>query len=301
MKLFHLLPGCWAMMIAAVHATPPGRDTVVLLHGLGRTSFSMAPLARSLEREGYRVVNLSYPSRTKSLEALATEWLPAELERGVGMKRSAGFQPATVNQPAGMPALQEGGAPRLHFVTHSMGGILVRLWLQEQGVPPNLGRVVMLAPPNAGSEVSDRLDSFPPLRWFTGENGRRLTTRPDALPATLGAWPPAGSQLDEAGAKRGELGVIAGSRSLNPLMSAWLPSPNDGKVTVAATHLAGETDHLVLPYSHTWLGWRSETISQVKAFLRDGRFSPAGSAPRIAGEQTSTPTSHRPENLRERR
>jgi pimeloyl-ACP methyl ester carboxylesterase len=238
MKLLAWLVGCWGVIALPSLAT--AADTVVLLHGLGRTSFSMARLAGELKREGYHVLNISYPSRTQSLETLATEWLPARLRP--------------------LPPTE-----KIHFVTHSMGGIVVRLWLREQGIPANLGRVVMLAPPNAGSEVPDRFAGFPPFRWFTGQNGRRLTTAPDALPRALGPWPANGS----------ELGIIAGDRPLNPLMASWLPKPNDGKVTVATTHLAGARDHVVVPYSHTWLAWRRDTIAQVKAFLREGHFARA--------------------------
>jgi hypothetical protein len=204
----------------------------------------MSRLASALEREGYRVLNLSYSSRKRTIESLANDWLPGELDK-------AGLAPPTLAANA-----------RVHFVTHSMGGIMVRLWLRDRGIPPHLGRVVMLAPPNAGSEVPDRLATFPPFRWFTGVNGPRLGVGPDSLPRTLGPWP----------ASAPELGVIAGNRSLNPLFSSWLTGANDGKVTVTSTHLAGEKDHLVLPYSHTWLGWRQETIAQVVAFVAKGQF-----------------------------
>lgn len=223
-------------------------DAVVLLHGLGRTSGSLARLATALEAEGYRILSLSYSSRSQSLERLATEWLPAQLQA------VAATGPAT-----------EAG-PKVHFVTHSLGGIVVRLWLRERGVPTNLGRVVMLAPPNAGSEVSDRLEGFPPFRWFTGVNGRRLGTGSNSLPRQLEPWP----------AAAGDLGIIAGNFSLNPLFASWLPGASDGKVSVASTHLSGERDHLVLPYSHTWLGYRRETIRQVTAFLRRGVFQARG-------------------------
>ena len=278
MKLLLLLLGFLALMPRAranddhdnsdrAPAPPPmaTRDTVVLLHGLGRTSVSMARLAHALARKGYRVVNLSYPSRTRSLEEIATQWLPEKLEQAA--RRDGETWPGAV------PA-------RLHFVTHSMGGIVVRLWLRDCGAPENLGCVVMLAPPNAGSEISDRLENFAPFRWFTGANGRRLTTAPDALPATLGAWPlaRAARSADAQGrvsnfAARGRLGIIAGDHALNPLLAAWLPGPSDGKVSVARTHLAGERDHIVVPYSHTWLAWRKETIAQVSAFLRTGAFA----------------------------
>jgi triacylglycerol lipase len=256
--------------LLAVETAPVSNpELVVVLHGMGRTRWSMARLAGALGREGYRVVNVSYPSR-RAVESLAAEWLPAQLA-----------------------AAHAGAAPRVHFVTHSLGGIVVRAWLREAGAPENLGRVVMLAPPNAGSEIAERLGPWAPYRWFTGANGARLGTGATALPQTLGAWPargadkrrsetgatspqtldawPAGGVASAPGA--GELGVIAGDRSLNPLLAALLPRPNDGKVTVAATHLAGETAHVTLPYSHTWLAWRSVTIARVKSFLRTGRFA----------------------------
>lgn len=242
MKLPLLLLCCLGMVAPASAADT---DTVVLLHGLGRTRWSMSPLATALARDGYHVVNLTYPSRTVPLETLARDWLPAQLRAHAA------------------------DASRVHFVTHSMGGILVRLWLRECGTPANLGRVVMLAPPNAGSELTDRLNAFPPFRWFTGENGRRLGTAATALPATLGPWSVPSS------ATFGELGVIAADRSLNPLLSALLPGPDDGKVTVARTHLTGETDHIVLPFTHTWLAWRTATARQITAFLSTGRFLPA--------------------------
>jgi alpha-beta hydrolase superfamily lysophospholipase len=242
MKLLRVMAVLMSVIASAASVRADANETVVLLHGLGRTSFSMARLAHDLKRDGYEVVNLTYTSRSQSLEEIATVWLPRQLATHAGA-----------------------GKPRLHFVTHSMGGIVVRLWLSKCGAPANLGRVVMLAPPNAGSELSDRGQSFAPFRWATGKNGVRLTTAEDALPTALGAWP-------ERGPGR-ELGIIAGDRSLNPWMARRLPLPNDGKVAVARTHLSGETDHITLPYSHTWLAWHARTITQVRAFLRDARFS----------------------------
>jgi triacylglycerol lipase len=254
------------IMPAAAHAE---KETVVLLHGLGLGSWAMARLGHALTRDGYHVVNLTYPSRSVPLETLAREWLPAQLR-----------------------SHEIASAPRLHFVTHSMGGILVRTWLDQQlrtgtTLPANLGRVVMIAPPNQGSAVAEKLQSFPPFRWFTGVNGRRLGTSPTSLPRTLGPWPSAALAQTSALATRanadtgadaasatavGQLGIIAGDRSLNPLFSAWLAGPNDGKVAVASTHLSGETAHRVLHHSHTWLQWHADTAHAVSTFLRTGRF-----------------------------
>lgn len=228
------------LLVVALASTLRAREpeTVVLLHGLGRTGWSMAPLAWSLEREGYRVVRLSYPSLTVPLEHLATDWLPAQLARL-------------------SPRPQE-----LHLVTHSMGGILVRAWLAACGAPPELRRVVMIAPPNAGSELAERLAGFAVFRWLTGPNGRRLGTGPASLPPQLGPWPgPA------------ELGILAGALSTLPHGLGCLPLPHDGKVSVAATHLTGERDHCTLPTSHTFILYRRSTYRQVAAFLRSGAFA----------------------------
>jgi pimeloyl-ACP methyl ester carboxylesterase len=244
----------FALMFAtALPAGPPpgpvAGETVVLLHGLGLRSWAMARLARALRADGYRVLNLSYPSRTVPLEQLASDWLPAQL-------RAAGLAPAD----------------RVNFVTHSMGGIVVRLY--RRGHPADhLGRVVMLAPPNQGSEVVDHLEGWAPFRWFTGVNGLRLSTGAASVLRPLGPWP--------AGA--GELGIIAGDRSFNPLFSSWIAGPDDGKVGVARARLEGMTELLVLHHSHTWLQWSADTAVQVRAFLRHGKFLPLTPAPASAG------------------
>jgi triacylglycerol lipase len=212
------------------------RETVVLLHGLGLNRLAMARVACDLRRDGYRVVNLSYPSRTVPLEQLAADWLPAALR-----------------------AQNVDTASRLHFVTHSMGGIVLRLHLRDH-TPPHLGRIVMLAPPHHGSEVAERLRNNFAFRLFTGVNGRRLGTGPDSLPRQLGP-------LDA------DLGIIAGDRSLNPLFSAWIGRPSDGKVAVDSTRLTGMRDHLIVPISHTWLQWRAPVIAQIKTYLRQGHFT----------------------------
>ena len=214
-------------------------ETVVLLHGVASPHWTLWPLAARLEREGYRVVNLDYPSRRVAVEELGTTWLPARL-------RECGADQAE----------------RLSFVTHSMGGIVLRQWMATRPRAANLGRVVMLAPPNAGSEVSDRLANFPPYHWLIGVNASRLGTCATALPRSLGPWPDAAPPL----------GIIAGDHTLNPLFSKWLPGPNDGKVTVASARLEGMADFVVLHHSHTWLAWRTDTARQTVNFLREGRF-----------------------------
>lgn len=225
--------------MAKAAPTTPSAETVVLLHGIGLRSWAMWRLEASLQREGYRVVNLTYPSRRMSLDQLGREWIPAQLQRyGVG------------------------NDTRVNFVTHSMGGIVVRSWLHERGAPPNLGRVVMLAPPNHGSAAADRLKKSAAIRWYMGPNLSRLGTDPESIPLALGPWPAPESQL----------GVIAGDRVINPLFSSWLGEANDGAVTVRSAQLEGMSDFLVLHHSHTLLAWRADTLRQVSAFLRNGLF-----------------------------
>ena len=248
MKALVIYSALFLVGIARADPASDNGETVVLLHGLGLRSWAMERMAHSLRSEGYRVFNLSYPSRTLPIEQLASDWLPAQL-RAVGIEENA----------------------RVSFVTHSMGGIILRLYRRDHPAA-HRGRVVMIAPPNDGSAVVDHLKGFAPFRWFTGVNGVRLGTDDQSVPRNLGAWP----------ADAGELGIIAGDNSLNPLFSSWLGRPDDGKVAVASTRLAGMTDFIVLHHSHTWLQWRDDTAAQVRDFLRTGHFTPTKPAPAVA-------------------
>jgi hypothetical protein len=142
---------------------------------------------------------------------------------------------------------------RIHFVTHSMGGLLLRGSLAAHR-PANLGRVVFLGTPHHGSEAADFWSKSAFCRWLAGPNLASLQTGPAGYSVTLG---PADY----------EALVIAGDRPLSPFWSP-LPSPHDGKVSVASTRLAGSARHIVVPHTHVALPIRTEIIRQIVQFLR---------------------------------
>ncbi len=219
----------------AAVAQPSPNDCVVVLHGLVRTSNSMGKLADYLEAAGYRVVNTSYPSREKLIEDLAVEYIPPALAdcRGPGIER-------------------------VHFVTHSMGGILVRYYLENETID-DLGRVVMISPPNQGSEVVDELFDVPGFEALNGPAGYQLGTGDNSLPLQLG---PA----------EFEVGIIAGDYTTNFVFSSMLPGLDDGKVTVERTKLDGMADFIVVHEPHSLIMRDEDVIRQVLYFLRYGRF-----------------------------
>lgn len=224
----------------ARNAPPTAHDgeCVILLHGLARTDLSMHRMQRMLERYGYRVANVDYPSRDFPIEVLA----PMAIENGF----------AQCNDKPGVS--------KVHFVTHSLGGILVRVYFKDHA-DARLGRVVMLAPPNQGSVAVDEMVRIPGFDWLNGPAGYQLGKGPESIPLQLGT-----PDFDFA--------VIAGNRTIDPITSAVLPDPDDGRVSVADTRLDGMQDFAVLPVSHALIMHDRQVFRLVRNYLAHGSFDP---------------------------
>lgn len=226
---------CFTIITMATIGPVAADDCVVLLHGMARTPASMDKMGEMLGEEGFQVVNLGYPSRKKTIAELA---------------------PLAVDE--GLDACPE-STEKVHFVTHSLGGILVRYYLDSNEIK-NLGRVVMLAPPNQGSQVVDAYRDLPGYDALNGPAGQQLGTDEESVPLNL---PPV--EFD--------LGVIAGTRTINPILSLELPNPDDGKVSVENTKVEGMNDFLETPHSHPLIMKSSDVIEQVTYYLNNGHFN----------------------------
>lgn len=206
---------------------------VLLLHGLGRTARSMAALARHLRAAGFRTTNLDYPSTCHGVDTLADDYVRPAAE-----------------------AASDGGP--LHVVTHSLGGILVRRFAERHGLP-GASRVVMIAPPNAGSPIADALHDRWPFRWWCGPALRELGTHDGGFPSRL-------EPLDV------EVGVIAGDRDIYPWFRPLLGGRSDGLVRVEGTKLDEMTDFTVVRAGHAFIMRHRAVIAETVHFLRHGRF-----------------------------
>nr|WP_133735660.1 alpha/beta fold hydrolase [Halospina denitrificans] len=224
------------LLLLGLYSAPlVASECVILLHGLVRTSDSMADLEYALKDDGYFVSNIDYPSRDMRVQPLAEEAVPK-----------------------GLRECREAGANPVNFVTHSLGGILVRQYY-SQNSPENVNRVVMLGPPNQGSAVVDNLKNMPGFDLLNGPAGRQLGTGDNSVP-------------DDLGPVNFETGIIAGTESINLILSTFLEEPNDGKVSVEAAKVEGMCSFVTLPAMHPFMMQNENVIQEVRNFLKTGSF-----------------------------
>ncbi len=211
-------------------------EAVILLHGIGHRGWIMGRLARKLRNQDYQVLNITYPSRRMAFTGFA-DFVHQQIT-GAGL--------------AGC---------KLSFVTHSMGGLVARAYIAQYR--PEVGHVVMLGPPNQGSELADRFSRWPSFNRYFGPAAPMLMTKRER------------ALEDQLGTVDYSLGIIAGTKSLDPILHYLLPRPHDGKVTVERTKLTGMNDHLALPVTHFWMMNNRRVIKQVLHYLQHGKFKPA--------------------------
>ena len=210
-------------------------ECIILIHGLARTSRCMNKAASLLTAYGYDVINVNYPSRKKKINELVTLYIRPAIKK---------CETKTYRQ--------------IHFLTHSMGGILLRYYLATHSIK-NLGKAVMLAPPNQGSEVVDKIGHLRLFYLLNGPAGRQLGTDKNSVPMQLGKL-------------NFEAGIITGYRSINPLLSLLIPGKNDGKVAVERAKVKDMKDFLLVPSTHSFIMQRSKVIYQALYFIQQSVF-----------------------------
>ncbi len=231
-----------SIVIFMIMATPGNissaatcKEMVILLHGMGRYASSMKKMANHLKSSGYTVLNIDYASRKNTIQEIAEQ----DVADAVQLCRDQ-------------------NASRIHFVTHSLGGIVLRQYLQRETLPRG-SRIIMLSPPNKGSELAEYLKDFKFYQYVLGPAGQALGTGEGSVPNVL-------SPIDQ------EIGIITGNKRLTPDFFGIMEGPNDGKVSVARATLDEMSDFIVVPATHTFIMRHPVVLGQVVYFLKNGKF-----------------------------
>lgn len=220
------------------HIPKPNNEHVILLHGITKSAKKMRILEQSLQKAGYLTHNINYPSTAFTLEKLAQQKLAPIVEH--------------VSKQA----------QKVHFVTHSMGGVLLRTYLM-QNHPSNIERIVMIAAPNHGSEVTQFFRHWPPYQWIYGPAGQQLCiTGKESIYKHIETKP-----LQQ------EIGIIAGHWTFEFWFRWLFKGRNDGKVSVSSTKLSAMKDHLTVPFSHGNIVRSQYVARQTIRFLKLGLFA----------------------------
>ena len=223
-----------------IHVTqndnPNNESVVILVHGLRASSSAFDRLEKALLKEGYDVIKVEYPSMENRIELLADSVLSKVWQQLDSLHYDS-----------------------THIVAHSMGAILVRYYLQHHPAE-QLGRVVMLSPPNQGSALVDRFENMACFRWLNGPSGMQLgTDETDFV-----------NQLENPDYP---VGIIAGTQTINPVASLFIPGKDDGRVAIQHTKIKGMTDFCTVKTNHHWITRNKSVIKHVLTFLRKGEFA----------------------------
>jgi len=234
-SLFRLLLLSGLLILSLPAYSAAAQECVIVLHGLGRTAFSMSLIEDALASESYLVWNEGYPSTSGDIKELSETAITD-----------------------GLDFCDQNKTGTVHFVTHSLGGILVRQYLQQNTIG-NLGRVVMLSPPNHGSEIVDLLKDYTIYQFIMGPAAQQIGTDKNSL-------------IEQLKPVKGEIGIITGVSSSDPWFSPVIPGDDDGKVSVESAKLDEMSDFITVPNGHTFIMRDDTVIQQILHFLREGRF-----------------------------
>ncbi len=228
----------WKALGYLVYRYPKKKgDYVVLVHGLWSSPFAMAKIGERLTEQNYNVINVGYPSSQKEIKTISREYLKNITDKNC---------PDTTK--------------KIHFVTHSMGGIIIRDYINQLSDIERIGKVVMLAPPNNGSEIIDNFKGVKVLEKIIGPAGMELGTDSLDTPRTLGD-------------AKVPTGVVIGTGKTFPLIELFVKEENDGMVTIESAKLEGMKDFKVDKSSHTMITFSDEVIDYVVRFLKEETFS----------------------------
>lgn len=222
------------LFLELIHAETKSVKCAIVLHGLARTSNSMNTITKALKKAGYITLNQSYESTKKKIEELS----PVISEA--------------------MDFCKQQNANEIYFVSHSMGGILVRHYFQNKQAE-NVKAVVMFSPPNHGSEIVDAFKNQSWFKWLNGPAGSQLGTEPTSLPNSL-------KPINLS------VGVLTGNESSDPWFSYLFKGPNDGKVSMESAKLQEMKDFLVVPHGHTFIMNADDVVEQTLYFLKNNKF-----------------------------
>ncbi len=213
------------------------KQHIVLLHGITKTAKNMKNIEQFFSALGYTVHNFTYPSMKFSIEDIVLDTIEPKIKE--------------ISKEA----------ETLHFVTHSMGGIVLRQYLQTCKLS-NIGKIVMLAPPNQGSEVTDFFKNLRIYKWIYGPAGQQLGTAKSDKAICV--------KLKDTGHN---IGIIAGNWSFE-FWFHWLfnKQEHDGKVSISSTKLKNMADHITVKLSHRNIVKSQYVCKLILRFLKNGNF-----------------------------
>ncbi len=228
--------GIPATPVFAANTPHNDQDLVILVHGLARSSTAMWLLEYRLEAAGYNTCAINYPSLGEPPEEILTV-ISNEIERCQRRHLES---------------------PQTHFVTHSLGGPLIRAYLSAHHLS-KLGRVVMLSPPNHGSDLVERFGDWEISRYFLGPTGLSLTSDHTSWLARKYKTPY-------------DIGIIAGNFTFNPLAAYFLDGRDDGAVSIEDMKLPHMTDFMEVSATHVTIRYSLVAADQTRHFLKNGQF-----------------------------